>query len=275
MVVSDVPVVIGIVAYRNERAELVRLLRSLEVARRSSGPRFEVLWHDNSDDATWRASVHDLPIHFVSSSKNVGFGRGHNELMKSAFSVSSTRAYVGLNPDAIIHPDMVRELQAQASNLDNPGLVEAMQFPDEHPKPYDPVTGETPWCSGCALLITRALYERIGGFDENFFMYCEDVDLSWRARAAGFQIAIAPKALVHHYTGNRSPGSSRQREMLRGGAYLAAKWGDERFRKECAREFELMSGKPLHLPAVKRPTREMRAVAHFDDSFYFAPTRWV
>ncbi|MGV3625461.1 MAG: glycosyltransferase, partial [Archangium sp.] len=201
--------------------------------------------------------------------------RGHNELLKHAFAVPTTRAYLCLNPDAMIHPDMVSELLAQAARLNNPGLVEAMQFPDEHPKPYDRKSGQTPWCSGCALLITRSLFERIGGFDDNFFMYCEDVDYSWRARAAGFQIAIAPKALVHHYTGSRRVGVGRQSEIFRGGAYLAAKWGGANFQRECARGFEQLQGKPLLIPAVKRPTREMRAIADFDDSFYFAPPRWV
>jgi GT2 family glycosyltransferase len=56
---------------------------------------------------------------------------------------------------------------------------------------------------GCAMLLSARMLYAVGGFDERFFMYYEDVDLCLRARAAGFQVALAPKALVWHL-GSRS-----------------------------------------------------------------------
>ena len=54
---------------------------------------------------------------------------------------------------------------------------------------------------GGVLFASRALFERIGGWDERFFLYFEDVDLSWRARAAGFAAACVPAIEVIHESG--------------------------------------------------------------------------
>ena len=48
---------------------------------------------------------------------------------------------------------------------------------------FDPVTLETPWTSGAAFCVRRPVFTAVGGFDEHIFMYCEDIDLSWRIRA--------------------------------------------------------------------------------------------
>ena len=52
--------------------------------------------------------------------------------------------------------------------------------------------------TACALLVSRAACERLGGFDESFFAYLEDADLCLRARAVGFQVALAARARVQH-----------------------------------------------------------------------------
>ena len=62
-------------------------------------------------------------------------------------------------------------------------LVECVQFPVDHPKKVDPVSLRMAWASGAALAIPSRVYEVIGGFDDGFFMYFEDVDISWRARS--------------------------------------------------------------------------------------------
>ena len=71
---------------------------------------------------------------------------------------------------------IVRMLEMQTAFT--PCLLEARQFPEEHPKEYDPRTFDTPWVSGACLMIPVQIYERIGGFDDRFFMYMEDADLT-------------------------------------------------------------------------------------------------
>jgi GT2 family glycosyltransferase len=72
-----------------------------------------------------------------------------------------------------------------------------------------PVTEEVLMPSGSAALYRRAMLEEIGGFDDSFFLYCEDTDLGLRARWAGWKCLYAPGAVVeHHYShsaGRASP----------------------------------------------------------------------
>lgn len=55
--------------------------------------------------------------------------------------------------------------------------------------------------AGCLLLISKSLWERLGGFDTGFFMYSEDFDLSMRARRSGAKLLICPDAEIIHYAG--------------------------------------------------------------------------
>lgn len=56
-------------------------------------------------------------------------------------------------------------------------------------------------CSGAYMFISRECYDKVGGFDENFFMYCEDNDLCRRTRDAGYKIWYYPKTYSYHYKG--------------------------------------------------------------------------
>src|SRR5690606_9101389 len=51
------------------------------------------------------------------------------------------------------------------------------------------------------LVRTKAMEESVGAFDEDYFMYCEDVDLSWRIKQAGYQNIYYPEATLIHYKG--------------------------------------------------------------------------
>jgi len=57
------------------------------------------------------------------------------------------------------------------------------------------------WVSGACFLVRRAAFESVGGFDESYFMYAEDVDLCWRLGKAGWLVAYAPGAEVTHLQG--------------------------------------------------------------------------
>lgn len=273
---SDTPLHVGVVLYQNPPDELERLGRSLGACRDwPDTPAFRIAFADNSPSRELLQTVAGIcpEAAFEHVGRNLGFGAAHNRLMRSAFAAGA-RGYVCLNPDAMLHPSALAELIAEAARHPRPGLIEALQFPDEHPKPWDQRTHETPWASGCALLITRDLYETIGGFDENIFMYCEDVDLSWRARGAEFAVAVAPRALVHHYVGARAAGGHVQAQMLRSGAYLGRKYGNSQFAAACSAEHRALFGKVPELPPAPLVPPETAAVADFAHLFHFAPPRW-
>jgi GT2 family glycosyltransferase len=57
---------------------------------------------------------------------------------------------------------------------------------------------DVPWLQGSCLLMRRDLYEQIGGFDPQYFLYVEDVDLCYRIREQGFHVVYLPAATVTH-----------------------------------------------------------------------------
>src|SRR5262249_18281210 len=76
--------------------------------------------------------------------------------------------------------------------------------------------GRVPWATGCCLLIRRACLEQLGGFDEDFFLYSEDVDLCRRAREAGWSVWFEPSLrVIHHRPLHLRPVSAPLRVLTR------------------------------------------------------------
>lgn len=65
------------------------------------------------------------------------------------------------------------------------------------------------WLSGSCILFPRPVFDRVGGFDESYFMYFEDVDLGARVARAGFDVLYAPSAEIVHIGGDSTRGVSR------------------------------------------------------------------
>ncbi|MDR0851656.1 MAG: glycosyltransferase family 2 protein, partial [Clostridiales Family XIII bacterium] len=132
----------------------------------------------------------------VSLGKNTGFGRANN----TGFSKGSSDIVCFFNIDTEIFPETLVNLTGEIESSDaRAGVWELRQFPYEHPKMYDIVTGNTEWCSGAAFAVRRDVFSKVGGFDKHLFMYTEDVDLSYRIRALGYDLKYTPKAGILHY----------------------------------------------------------------------------
>ncbi|MGQ4273171.1 hypothetical protein [Terrihabitans sp. B22-R8] len=129
----------------------------------------------------------------------IGFAEAHNALARTS---TDAPFFIIINPDCIAQPGSIEALVDRFNyNPTGIGIVEGRQWPFEHPKEYDPDTGATPWASGAFALINTAAYGQIGGMDENYFLYIEDVDLSWRMWLAGFEVIYEPKSAVAHFSG--------------------------------------------------------------------------
>jgi len=73
---------------------------------------------------------------------------------------------------------------------------------------YNPI--EVPWITGACMIIKKRVFEDIGGFDENYKMYSEEMDFCLRARKNGWKIYYVPQAEVLHYMGWKSSKYSRE-----------------------------------------------------------------
>jgi GT2 family glycosyltransferase len=150
---------------------------------------------DDESLARIRSAVeqHGGTVQYTFFDANLGSAGGHNRLATG----SSSELMLILNPDAQVAPDTITTLaRAVAGNV---GIAEARQVPLEHPKDFTKNTGDTSWASTACALTTRAAFDEIDGFDsETFFLYCDDVDYSWRLRLAGYRVVYEPAATVFH-----------------------------------------------------------------------------
>lgn len=181
-------------------------------------PRYYVIVVNNDTQDHGDALKHEFPnIELIQNESNVGFAEGNNIGIRAALRNNETGAVLILNNDTKVEPsflssmastkgDMVAGRMMQYDDrekIDNLGVVLmksglAFNRTDEKQKLFCP-------SAGCALYTRRLLeiaaYERDGMryyFDRMYFMYCEDVDLGFRARLAGFESAYAPDAVVYH-----------------------------------------------------------------------------
>lgn len=166
------------------------------------------------------------PTHLqcIASPTNLGYGAGNNLGMRH---VRTPYALI-LNPDARIGVDDIAALIAAAEQFPQSAIVGARietdrgeaetsydwtYKPDPPVRPYVEPQGilSTRWLYGCCLLVRREAFERLGGFDERFFMYYEEFDLCGRAVDAGFDVLLEPAARVVHRASSSSLPSLRTR----------------------------------------------------------------
>lgn len=172
---------------------------------------------------------------------NTGTARGHNLLAKKC----NTDYIMVMNPDILVSPHFFIEIIKPFNNISlNTGLVEARQVPIEHPKEYDIFTGKTSWASTASVVLKTDILKQINGFDEKtFFMYCDDVDLSWRIRLLGKKVIYQPRAMVFHAKRLSSKGQwqatpaevyySAEAALL-----MAYKWSNEKLLSELISNFK-------------------------------------
>jgi GT2 family glycosyltransferase len=181
--------------------------------------------------------------------RNRGSAGGNNDLFVQA----DSDLILIVNPDCYASPTLVRLLFL--SMVPAVGIVEARQVPLEHPKEFDRATGATSWASGSCLLVRRQVVDRLGGFDEDsFFMYCDDVDFSWRARLDGFGVVYQPAACVFHdkrldTQGQIVAGEAEVYYSAEAALMMAWKWSKAEL-VEATRDALLASGAAEHHRAV-------------------------
>jgi GT2 family glycosyltransferase len=204
----------------------------LEKLQQQTYRNFNVLVLDNASTQTMPEgmSARHANVQFVQNINNIGFAAANNQAIKMLVGVEWC---VLLNPDAYPEPDWLailvdaacknkeyasfasRQLMYHNSNLlDGDGDVyhiSGLVWRNDYGKPKQQATSEPrevfSACAAAALYRIDAL-KAVGGFDEDYFCYVEDVDLGFRLRLAGYRCLLVPDALVHH-VGSASTGGQR------------------------------------------------------------------
>ncbi len=200
----------------------IRCLRSLGKA--SWPGRCTVLVIDNTgrlDDAAIRNAV-PLEMEIHRPGRNLGFSGGCTLGISLAMERGADFVLL-LNNDVVVDPMFLDPLVNAAIQRTDAGLLSPQVVLMGTPERAwyrggkfslwtgIPVQGhrqialrtncsphDVDYATGCAMLIRPALIRRIGSFDPQLFLYCEDLDLSIRARRAGFRILFVPASVVHH-----------------------------------------------------------------------------
>jgi N-acetylglucosaminyl-diphospho-decaprenol L-rhamnosyltransferase len=236
------PDVSAVIVSYNVRDLLLQCIASL----RADGiDRIVVVDNASKDDSVAAVRAAEPDVEVVALDVNLGFGSGANRGV-----VRTSTPYVAIvNPDLEVEPGATKALVDVLEREADVGIVaprietpdgrlypSARTFPDLvdaaghaflhflwRGNPFsrrykmldwDHTTAtDVDWVAGTHLVVRRTAWDQVGGFDEAFFMYLEDVDLCWRLRRAGWRTRYEPLARVVHAIG-RSTDQTPYRMIL-------------------------------------------------------------
>lgn len=206
------------------------LLKTLESVIESDFENLEIVLVDNNSTdnslilakqwvMTHCLNEENFPqIHFIENEKNLGFGAGNSVGIKWAFENGADFVFL-LNNDALVQKNTILNLWKAIENEKNVGLVSPVIYSDLNYQKVWFCGGKINWwkmraehfyCSeqtclftteyvtGCAMLISREVFEKVGLFDDRFFLYYEDTDFSFRVKKAGFKNLVVLNSKVYH-----------------------------------------------------------------------------
>lgn len=200
-----------------------------------------------ADNASADDSLHFLQEEFpaverIVLQKNFGFAKGYNEALKAV----QADYYVLLNSDVEVTPDWLQPIIALLEQNETyaacqpkirafkkkaffeyagagGGWLDAFGYPfakgrifdvlEEDAAQYD-TTEKVFWATGAAMVIKSKIYQQLKGFDEYFFAHQEEIDLCWRAQAAGYSIWCCPQSVVYHVGGGTLPRGASKKTYL-------------------------------------------------------------
>jgi GT2 family glycosyltransferase len=218
-----------IVVNMNGRRFLERCLSSLAAQTYSPVEIFLVDNGSTDGSQAWVAEHFPL-VRVIANTTNRGFAAANNQ----GIALAEGDFVALLNNDAWVEADWLERMVAAAERDPAIGMVAPLMVLANHPQVIDSAGVQVDRCgiswdraggwavsqgpgadepifgpSGGAALYRRQLLEQVGGFDEDYFIYLEDVDLAWRARWLGWQAAYVPAARVYHiHSGTNREGSA-------------------------------------------------------------------
>ena len=195
----------------------------------------EIIVVENGDPGSVVSALGDLAerVTLIVPGENLGFGAGVNRAVAAL--PDGVDEIIVANPDTEVHAGAIGSMRSALGDhptwaIVGPTVLTASgeRYPSvrRFPSPVTAAghallgriapdnpftrryrsTGERPdggvdWVSGAFFVIRRTAFERLGGFDEAYFMFAEDMDLCWRAHQLGLGVGVAPVAIVTHVEG--------------------------------------------------------------------------
>ena len=234
-------VAVLVVTY-NSGGDIDQLIDSLRREGGGLALRVVVADNDSTDDTVQRASAHS-DVTVVRTGGNLGYSGGLNAALAH---IGDAETVLVLNPDLVVQPGAIsalrRRMAASSAAIVVPRLLDddGVGYPSLRREPTvaravgdallgsrlggrparftemvnDPAEYERPhpvdWATGAALLVDRAVVDRVGPWDERFFLYSEETDYFRRVRAAGGSIWFEPSSVMRHRRG----GSGTSDELV-------------------------------------------------------------
>lgn len=217
------PKVYIIILNWNGLSDTVECLESLK---KITYKNYKVIVVDNAsknDEINVLKKLFANNVHYIQNNCNNGFSAGNNLGIKFAL-LHDADYILLLNNDTTVESNFLTELVKTAENNESNGIVTPKIVTyNDHKKiwfaggkiywltgdaghvGYNEIDNEkhnvitnTDFASGCCLLISKKVFDKIGFFDEKYFLYYEDTDFSFRSKNSGFKIIYNPKAVIYH-----------------------------------------------------------------------------
>lgn len=228
----------------NSSADILTLLYSIQ---KSNYKKFRIVVVDNfSDDADVLKSLEktfpEIEIHLIFNESNFGYAKGNN----LGFSYLEANKLSGdiliINPDVQVGVNTLQELIFAKMQNKNVGAVMIRTFDEFGCLIYDKIklsgfkqsynilpinfrgVDETDYCAGSCFLLDRNLIREIGLFDESFFLYWEEVDLSLRIRQSGYRLLCTTKSSIIRKSNSLDRGVNAYYYYIRNSFILKKKW---------------------------------------------------
>jgi N-acetylglucosaminyl-diphospho-decaprenol L-rhamnosyltransferase len=239
---------------------------------------------ENGEEGSTLPSLSGQHVVLVVPKLNLGYGRGVNRGVAAA---PNRRYLLVSNPDVVVHPGAVAALVDFLDEHPNVAIVgpeivrpDGSVYPSQRvfPNfwlaglhallaplwPSNPFTrryrsprkdGSVDWVSGAFFLARRDRFEEVGGFDERYFMFAEDMALCWQMRVHGHDVAATPNALVTHIEGVSRARASREMLIAHHRSAMRFEWQTASgWRRILAPVATLVLGLRLCVVLVLRPT---------------------
>lgn len=252
---ADLDVCVSFVLFGNDRDEITRAISQVQASRISS----HVVVIDNSCPPLDLEFASAMGATVVTTNANIGYGRGHNialaaskgrcrynlvmntDLQTEGDAIAGMVTFMDAHPDAGLAMPKVRypdgSLQRLCRLLPDPSDLVARRLLkgtnwgkarndryEFHNWDYDTVA-QFPFLSGCFMMCRRSVIDQVGYFDDRYFLYAEDLDLSRRINSVAKTLYNPHEVVVHEYRSQSTPSLKRIKYATVSLSRYFFKWG--------------------------------------------------